>query len=109
MECMFYCCNELASLDLNSFDTAKVTSMGEMFAYCRRLSALDLSGFDTSNVTSMSWMFYCCESLTTLDLSGFDASKVEKGYLGKIFYGCNQLANLICDDIRIREEFNRLS
>ena len=73
---MFSNCLSLESLDLSSFDTSNVTSMGGMFRECSSLSSLDLSSFDTSNVTYMSHMFYACSSLSSLDISNFDMGHV---------------------------------
>ncbi|MEZ4820441.1 MAG: BspA family leucine-rich repeat surface protein [Bdellovibrionota bacterium] len=66
----------LTTLDVSHFDTSKVTSMREMFDGLSVLTALDLSNFDTSKVTSMRGMFSYTYTLTTLDLSSFDTSKV---------------------------------
>ena len=66
MSSMFYICNNLTTLDLSSFDTSAVTSMGGMFDNCDRLTTLDLSSFDTSAVTNMDFMFYNCNNLTTI-------------------------------------------
>ncbi|MBF1066678.1 MAG: BspA family leucine-rich repeat surface protein, partial [Prevotellaceae bacterium] len=52
---------------LSSFDTAKVTDMGEMFSYCVSLTALDLSSFNTAKVTRKSRMFDGCESLRPVE------------------------------------------
>ena len=81
---MFSGCLSLTSLDLSSFDTSKVTTMGCMFEGCKSLTSLDLSNFDTSSVTNMSNMFECCISLTTLDLSSFDTSSVTD--MSNMFY-----------------------
>ena len=116
MSFMFYGCG-LQGLELNGFDTSKVTNMGSMFEYCRSLESLDVSGFDTSNVTDMSEMFSgcvltsidlsrfetskvtnmtCmfddCENLKSLDLSSFDTSNVTE--MGCMFENCNQLESL---------------
>ena len=66
MRSMFYGCDKLTTLDLSSFDTSAVTSMGGMFDNCDRLTTLDLSSFDTSAVTNMGFMFYNCNNLTTI-------------------------------------------
>ena len=34
---MFYCCNSLINLDLNSFNTTSLTNMYGMFNYCFKL------------------------------------------------------------------------
>ena len=84
MGCMFEGCKSLTSLDLSNFDTSSVTNMSKMFYGCNSLTSLDLSNFDTSSVTNMSNMFECCISLTTLDLSSFDTSSVTD--MSNMFY-----------------------
>ena len=83
---MFSDCDNLASLDLSSFNTAKVTNMYGMFAGCYALTSLDVSSFDISKVTYMDYMFYSCLSLKTIycndDWSTSDATSNE------MFNGC---------------------
>ena len=70
---MFDGCESLTSLDLSSFNTAKVIHFGGpagmtdggMFYNCSSLKSLDLSNFNTAEVTDMSFMFWECSSLTT--------------------------------------------
>ena len=50
MEGMFFECGSLASLDVSSFDTSRVTTMLRMFYNCGSLAELDISGFDMTNV-----------------------------------------------------------
>ena len=76
MECMFYGCSSLSTIDLSAFNTSNVTDMSLMFRECSSLSTLDLSTFNTSNVTDMRCMFYGCSSLRTLNLSTFNTSNV---------------------------------
>ena len=52
-----FCCEELTSLDVSSFDTKSVTDMSEMFRRCSKITTLNISSFDTKNVTNMSGMF----------------------------------------------------
>ena len=73
---MFKDCKNLTSIDVNGFDTSKVTQMYYMFEDCWNLTSLDVSGFNTSKVTNMAYMFAWCMNLTSLDVSGFDTSKV---------------------------------
>lgn len=89
---MFAVCCDLTSIDLSSFDTSEVTSMGHMFEECNGLTKLNLSNFDTSKVTDMRWMFNNCCNLTTLDLSSFDTSKVK--YMNAMFWGCTSLTTI---------------
>ena len=58
--------NYLKSIDISSWDTSKVTSMGYMLNGCRSLTSIDLSKWNTSKVTSMGYMFADCGSLTTI-------------------------------------------
>ena len=51
MSWMFNSCEKLASLDLSSFKTSKVTRMTFMFDGCDSLRYLNLGWFDTSSVT----------------------------------------------------------
>ena len=89
---MFAVCRDLTSIDLSSFDTSEITTMGHMFAECWKLTKLDLSNFDTSKVTDMRWMFNNCCDLTTLDLSSFDTSKVK--HMCAMFWGCISLTTI---------------
>ena len=118
MNCMFWGCSSLTSLDLSKFDTQKVTDMGFMFSYSSNLTSLDLSKFDTQNVTnmvymfsgcskltllnlskfntqnltSMTHMFSCCAGLNSLDLSKFDTQNVTE--MNEMFDGCSGLTSL---------------
>ena len=92
MQCMFYKCESLTSLNLSSFNTSKVTNMCAMFCYCKSLTSLNLSTFDTRNVTDMSQLFNECKSLTSLDISHFDMGKVER--VTEMFADCTSLKKL---------------
>ena len=91
---MFYCCESLASLDLSSFNTSKVTNMQKMFSCCYALTSLNLGdNFNTSKVTDMSSMFMWCEALTSLNLgSKFDTSQVTN--MSNMFDHCDALTSL---------------
>lgn len=112
LDCMFYGCYDLTSLDLSSLDTSKIQYMVRMFYMCQSLTSLDLSNFDTSNVLSMESMFRGCSNLTYLDLSNFNMDKVV--CTNNMFYGCDKLTldNIImtnCNDTtksKIIEAFN---
>ena len=84
--------SKLTSLDLSSFNTSKVTDMGDMFTNCNNLTSLDVSNFDTSNVTNMDSMFFNCSNLTSLNVSNFDTSNVTR--MNYMFYNCNKLTTL---------------
>ncbi|MBQ9646249.1 MAG: BspA family leucine-rich repeat surface protein [Prevotella sp.] len=96
MNCMFYWCHNLPSLDVSGFNTSNVTDMADMFAGCTALTSLDLSGFNTANVTDISGMFYRCTALTRLDLSGFNTANVtEMEYMFKV---CPALQTIYAGD-----------
>ena len=57
MECMFYKCSSLISLDLSSFETENVISISYMFNSCTSLSELNLSNFNTKNCFRFTSMF----------------------------------------------------
>ena len=96
MSFMFYGCSGLTTLDLSSFDTSNVTDMHGMFSGCSGLTTLDLSCFDTSNVTDMSSMFSDCSGLTTLDLSSFDTQNVTD--MPSMFWHCSALTTIKVGD-----------
>ena len=92
MNCMFWGCSGLTSLDLSKFDTQKVTDMGFMFSGCSKLTSLDLSKFDTQNVTNMVYMFSGCSKLTLLILSKFNTQNVTS--MSHMFSRCAGLNSL---------------
>ena len=92
MNCMFYKCTGLKSINLSNFDTSNVTNMRYAFRDCSALTSLNLSNFNTSKVTNMHYMFRNCTSLTSLDLSSFDTSEVTDMY--GMFYSCTSLTSL---------------
>ena len=60
---LFKGCVRLDTLDLQGFDTAKVTKMSDMFNGCSSVEELDLQAFDTAAVKEMKNMFKDCQSL----------------------------------------------
>lgn len=62
-------------LDLSNFDTSQVTTMYAMFDGATKLRSLKLKNFDTSQVTDMGFMFYNIVA-SELDLSSFNTSNV---------------------------------
>ena len=89
---MFLNCTSLVELNINNFNTSNVTNMGGMFNSCNSLSGLNLSSFNTSNVSDMSSMFEGCSNLTTLNVGVFNTSKVTN--MGSMFRGCSSLISL---------------
>ncbi|WP_426422787.1 BspA family leucine-rich repeat surface protein [Pediococcus acidilactici] len=60
-------------LDLSNFNTGQVTSMYGMFDGANKLRTLNVKSFDTSKVSNMKYMFYNI-AVTKLDVSSFDTS-----------------------------------
>ena len=63
-------------IDIENFDTSRVTNMSRMFWENRGLVTINLSNMDTSNVTDMSGLFEECIDLTTIDISNFNTQNV---------------------------------
>ena len=122
MEKMFYGCQSLKSVDVSSWNTAKVEDMNKMFEECWDLETLDLSNFNTQNVTDMSYMFAGCIALKAINVSSFNTQNVNC-YNGmfmncinltilnisnfdvksgckvvEMFYGCEKLETIYCND-----------
>ena len=57
---MFFGCLSLKKINLNSFNIKKVTNMGYMFCGCSLLKELILSNFNFNNDTNMSFLFSGC-------------------------------------------------
>lgn len=82
MHSMFQNCESLTSLDLSSFNTAKVTNMNGMFELCSKLKTIYASSlFTTDAVSSSTNMFYGCTSLVGgAGTKIYDASHIDKDY-----------------------------
>ena len=92
MNCMFFNCSALTSLDVTHFNTAKVTDMNGMFNECSKLTSLDVSKFNTANVTNMDYMFFNCSALTSLDVTNFNTENVTN--MNSMFSSCKTLTSL---------------
>lgn len=94
MRDMFYGCSSLTTLTYNTtnFNTANVKNMQSMFRDCSKLGTLNVSKFNTAKVTDMSYMFYGCSSLPSLNVSTFNTAVVTD--MQYMFYGCSALTSL---------------
>ena len=96
MQSMFYNCVNLQSLDVSSFNTAKVTNMGFMFGAnnqkMKLQSIIGIEKFNTSSVTDMRSMFQYCSNITGLENIAYDTSKVMN--MSNMFYHCGENAEL---------------
>ena len=59
-------CTKLISLNLNKFNTIKVTNMKNMFNNCINIKILNLDSFNTQNCYSYESMFESCFNLTLI-------------------------------------------
>ena len=73
---LFFDCEGLTSLDLNTWDTSTITSLGECFQDCSNLTSLNINNWDVSNVTDMSELVENCSSLVSLDLSNWQTTSL---------------------------------
>ncbi len=78
-------------LDLSNFDTSQVTTMFGMFDGARKLHTLSVKNFNTSKVTNMGYMFSGI-AVSKLNLSSFDTSNVSN--MGGMFDGTTKLNKL---------------
>ncbi len=117
---LFAYCNNLETIDLNSYDSTHITNMLGMFNECKNLKSVDLSEFKSTkdinmefmfngckslkiinfpsdnypkiNVTNLSDLFFSCLSLESVDLSSFNTSKVKR--MNNLFNGCSSLTSI---------------
>ena len=91
----FTLCSNLTTIEgIEYLNTEKVTDMNCMFFHCSSLTSLDLSNFNTANVTDMGYMFNGCSALTTI----FASDKFVTGQVTnnvEMFRGCNKLIGAI--------------
>ena len=92
---------KMQELDLNSFNTSKVTTLISTFEACTNLTKLEVNNWDTSNVTMMGYYtpnfayggtFKDCYKLKEIDLSKWNTAKVNG--MGYMFSGCSSLTSL---------------
>jgi surface protein len=87
---LFAYMNNLTNINLNNFDTSKVTNMSYMFEDSSRITSLNLSTFNTSRVIDMSSMFKGCSRLSAIYVSSlWNTSNVTSS--NNMFQNCSQL------------------
>jgi surface protein len=64
MEGMFSFSDNFTNLDLNMFDTSKVSNFNKMFEGCTGIKDLNLTSFDFINGQSFNDIFNLCENMT---------------------------------------------
>jgi surface protein len=85
---MFKGCTGLTYINLDNFDTSKVTDMESMFEGCSNLTSLNLK-FNTTKVQYMNKMFKDCISLENLYFKNINTSSL--GTMHQMFYNCRSL------------------
>ena len=91
MSYMFYNTPKLTTVDLSSFDTSNVFTMGNLFS-SSGVQKLDLRSFDTSNVTDMGAMFSAAVALESVDLTSFNTTNVK--YMNNMFQATKKLTQI---------------
>ena len=104
MSWMFNECSSLKSINLLSFKDNKVKYISGMFNGCSSLKEINLSLLKSDKVRNMSGMFEGCSSLKEINLSLFKTDKVNN--MLNIFKGIPLFSSLICNDIKLQDEFN---
>jgi surface protein len=89
MECMFYGCGNLTSMDLSKWRPGKVTNFRHTFADCFKLESIDFTGWTTESATTFDGLFNDCYSLKELDLSDLDTGNCTN--FAQFFEGCGGL------------------
>lgn len=92
-EILFFCCDNLETIDISHFNLKKCKSLNGLFDNCSKLK--EIKGLDiinTSNVEDMSFMFYCCYSLKSIDISHLNTSKCKK--INNLFDTCTSLKEI---------------
>lgn len=92
MSFMFAHNQSLTNLDLSNFNNASVTNMTSMFFHVDILKTINLTNFHTTSVKDMSWMFAESEELENLNLASFDTRNVTSMY--SMFHSATKLTNL---------------
>lgn len=95
---MFQGCSSLKNIDVSMWDASKINYIYNMFQGCSSIESLDLSNFNCAMVF-MGSAFKNCSSLKYLDISNMNSKSINvyanNNYLGRVFYGCEQLETII--------------
>ena len=115
---MFYGCNSLQSVSLN---TTNVTTMDSMFGDCYSLQSVSLN---TANATSMVGMFYNCFALQSVSLNTVNVTNMSSMFLycpslqsfslnttnvtnmNSMLYGCNSLQSVSLNTANVTDTGN---
>ena len=81
-------CHSLTSINLNNFDTTKVTHYDYMFLNCYSLKSINIANIPIKQNSYAIYMFSGCSSLTSMDFSNF--TQTNFFYTG-MFFNCPNL------------------
>jgi surface protein len=92
MSYMFYQCSSYQIINLNDFDTSRVTTMEGLFQKCLNLQYINFNNLQTTYLANMKAIFSECKNLISIDLSTFKTDNViDMSYM---FYGCSNLKEI---------------
>ena len=84
----------IKTVDVSNWDTSQVTDMQLMFMECYQLESIDISNFNTEKVTSMRAMFADCKKLKEVRVGNFSTASIRDDGSSMLFCGCNSLQNV---------------
>ena len=89
---MFWDCQSLESIDLNSWHTESLERADNMFVRNYKLKNVNIKNWNTKKLINTGGMFHRCVNLTSLDLSGWETQLIEN--VNTMFIGCSSLKNI---------------
>ena len=104
---MFCGRKSLILINLDNFNTNKVTNMSYLFKGCYSLASINLSNFNTNNVNYMSSMFENCYLLASLNIENFNCDNIKTtDQMNGMFKDCRSLKKekVIYKDSKINEQ-----
>lgn len=99
---MFYNCNQLKTVKLDTIKVRMATSVAldSMFENCEMLESVNTENLDLFHVDTMLCMFAHCERITNVDLSNI--SLVHTDNLSSMFYNCKELQHVKFDKASVK-------
>ncbi len=93
MSAMFSECVKLTTIiGLDQFNTHLVEDMSDMFGHCEKIQTLDLTSFNTARVLNMKMMFYLDELLEKIYVGDdWNTETVSSSTSSMMFQGCSSL------------------
>ena len=101
---MFYNCIKLQKLDINAWDTTKVSIMYQTFRDCKKIEALDVSNLFLDNVSNFKHMFSGCEMLKELKVCR--KANAKAATMDSMFRGCTNIVKINLEDFYTNNVYN---